>query len=181
MPKRFTQSRNASRQKVNGRREELYAGRTRGTCARPASRLRENGRLMKVPFAGGCVCGAIRYECTEQPVVTFNCHCRDCQQLTGAFSPVVYVPAKALHFTRGHVRYYSTPSVSGGFNKRGFCEICGSRISGGETDEGIGIVAGTLDDPSQFRAQMDIWTSDAHPWHRMDPDLPKFPQNPPRG
>ena len=28
---------------------------------------------MKVPFTGGCVCGAIRYECSAEPIVMFNC------------------------------------------------------------------------------------------------------------
>jgi hypothetical protein len=31
----------------------------------------------------GCACSAIRYEVTMEPIVTFNCHCRDCQKTTG--------------------------------------------------------------------------------------------------
>ena len=34
-------------------------------------------------ITGGCACGAIRYEVTAEPIVTFNCHCRDCQKTTG--------------------------------------------------------------------------------------------------
>jgi hypothetical protein len=37
----------------------------------------------KLPFTGGCVCGAIRYECSAAPIMMFKCHCRDCQQVTG--------------------------------------------------------------------------------------------------
>ena len=33
---------------------------------------------MAVPFTGGCACGAIRYECTAEPLYMGNCHCRDC-------------------------------------------------------------------------------------------------------
>ncbi len=69
----------------------------------------------------------------------FNCHCRDCQRTTGgAFSPVVYVPAKAFRITKGAPRYYSTPSEMVGHNKRGFCGDCGSRLFGGETSRGPG-------------------------------------------
>jgi len=59
---------------------------------------------------------------------------------------------------------------------------CGSRITGAESDAPssiVGIVAGSLDDPSWFRAQMDIFTEDAQPWDHMDPAIPKYEQYPP--
>jgi hypothetical protein len=130
---------------------------------------------MAASFTGGCVCGAIRYEVTAEPIVMFNCHCRDCQHTSGgAFSPVVYVPAKAFKITKGSPTYYSTPSAMGGHNKRGFCSDCGSRLFGGGSDEGQGFLAGSLDDPSLFKPQMHIWTSDAQPWDQIDPAVPKF-------
>jgi hypothetical protein len=126
-------------------------------------------------FSGGCACGAIRYECTAESITMFNCHCRDCQRATGsAFSPVVYVPAKVFKITKGTPRYYSTSSEMVGHNKRGFCADCGSRLFGGVTDEGQGILASSLDDPRLFKPEMHIWTSDAHPWDQMDPKVPKF-------
>jgi hypothetical protein len=89
---------------------------------------------MSAPFTGECACGAIRYEVTARPIAMFNCHCRDCQRTTGgAFTPVVYVPAKAFKITKGSPKYYSTPSEMVGHNKRGFCPDCGSRLFGGET------------------------------------------------
>jgi hypothetical protein len=126
------------------------------------------------------VCGAIRYECNAEPITMFNCHCRDCQRTTGgAFGAVVYVPAKAFKITKGSPHYYSTTSEMVGHNKRGFCPECGSRLFGGATDEGQGILAGSLDDPSLFRPKVHIWTSDAQPWDQMDPKLPKFEKYPP--
>ena len=130
---------------------------------------------MPASFTGGCACGAIRYECNAEPTAMFNCHCRDCQRATGtAFSAVVYVPAKAFKITKGAPRYYSTSSGAVGHNKRGFCADCGSRLFGGGTDEGQGINAASLDDPTLFKPQMHIWTSDAQPWDQMGPKLPKF-------
>ena len=42
---------------------------------------------MKLPQAGGCLCGKIRYEITEAPRLVYTCHCTDCQHLTSsAFS-----------------------------------------------------------------------------------------------
>ena len=86
---------------------------------------------MTIPFYGGCACGAIRYECTAEPLHMFCCHCRDCQQASGGpYSPAVLVPSKAFKLTRGSPRYYTTPSVSGGTHTRGFCADCGSRLLG---------------------------------------------------
>src|SRR5437870_13527238 len=112
-----------------------------------------------IPFTGGCVCGAIRYECTAEPVMMFKCHCRDCQRLTGGgFVAGLLVPASAFRLKKRQLRYHFTPSLAGGKHKRGFCAKCGSRLTGGESDERptgfIGVTAGSLDDPSWFRPKM---------------------------
>jgi len=32
------------------------------------------------PMTGGCLCGAVRYECTDPPDRGFCCHCSVCQK-----------------------------------------------------------------------------------------------------
>ena len=113
---------------------------------------------VKIPFSGGCACGAIRYECSAEPVMMLKCHCRNCQQMTGSgFSPAVLVPAEAFRVTRGQLRYHFTPSAAGGQHKRGFCAECGSLLTGGENTERpkgvVGVTAGSLDDPSWFQTR----------------------------
>jgi hypothetical protein len=139
---------------------------------------------MKLPFTGGCACGAIRYECNAEPTMMFKCHCADCQRVTGGgFVPGLLVTASAFRLTKGQLRYHFTPSLAGGKHKRGFCAEYGSRITGGESDrrpsEFIGITAGSLDDSSWFRPQLDLFVSDAQPWDHMDPAIPKFQHYPP--
>lgn len=139
---------------------------------------------MSLPITGGCACGAIRYEASAAPILMFNCHCRDCQHATGgACANAVIFTADAFRYVRGTPRYHYTRALSGGDHKRGYCADCGSRLSGGENPEGssgiVGVTAASLDDPSLFRPQMDIFTAQAQPWARMDPDLPKFEQMPP--
>ena len=112
---------------------------------------------VKIPFSGGCACGAIRYECSAEPVVMLKCHCRNCQHMTGSgFSPAVLVPAEAFRVTRGQLRYHFTRSAAGGQHKRGFCAECGSLLTGGENTERptgvVGVTAGSLDDPSWVSA-----------------------------
>jgi hypothetical protein len=110
-----------------------------------------------------------------------HCHCRDCQRASGGASIcVVVVPIKALKITRGQPRYYDTPSTAGGTIHRGFCADCGSPLLNkvGRAPRLIGIQAGSLDDPTLFRPQLQMWTCDAQPWDYMNPALPKFEQYP---
>lgn len=66
---------------------------------------------MSTNFTGGCACGAIRYEVSAEPIVMFNCHCRDCQKTTGGpYTPVMYVPASAFKITKGTPKYYKRPA-----------------------------------------------------------------------
>ncbi len=34
-------------------------------------------------FTGGCLCGAVRDECSADALFMGNCHCRDCQKANG--------------------------------------------------------------------------------------------------
>ena len=136
---------------------------------------------MKLPLTGGCACGAIRYETTAEPVVMFHCPCRDCQRASGGpFTSFVIVPAEAFRFSQGSVRLHDSPSHRGGKTHRGFCADCGSPILA-KTDANPDIVAirtASMDDPSWFNLEMNVWTSDAHPWDQMNPALPKFEKYP---
>lgn len=136
-----------------------------------------------MPITGGCDCGAIRYECSAEPIVMFNCHCRACQKITGGpYVPAVLLPANAFRLTRGTLRHHFTASERMGKHKRGFCGDCGSRITGGESEKPtpwIGVTASSLDDPGKFRAQFDIFVSSAQPWDLMEPTRTKYPKYPP--
>lgn len=132
-------------------------------------------------ISGGCACGAIRYNTTAGPILMLHCHCRDCQRASGGpFSAFVLVPTEAFTLVQGSLRFHASPSEAGGQTHRGFCLECGSPVQV-ITDSQPGIVAiraASLDDPSWFNPQMNVWTSDAHPWDQMNPTLPKFEKYP---
>jgi len=75
---------------------------------------------------GGCMCGAIRYSATANPVNSMVCHCQSCRR--SAASPVVawVTFAKSeFRFTRGTpLEFESSPKV-----KRRFCGQCGSPLA----------------------------------------------------
>ena len=129
------------------------------------------------------MCGAVRYECTAEPIFMGNCHCRDCQQASGsAYAAAIGVPQSAVKIT-GNVKYYESKADSGKLAKRGFCASCGARLFSLPpfAPEVMVIMAASLDDPSVFKAGMNIYTASAQPWDYMDPALPKFPKMPPPG
>lgn len=135
---------------------------------------------MKTPFTGGCLCGNIRYKCSAAPIVMVNCHCRDCQKATGtAYAAAMLIPKDAVAIA-GDAKYYDVTGDSGGIVGRGFCPNCGSRLfSKPPIPELMGIMAGSLDDPSWFQPAMDVYAASAQPWDYMNPDLPKFDKMPP--
>ena len=131
-------------------------------------------------LTGGCQGGSLRYECSAAPLLSGNCHCRDCQKATGsAYVPVFAVPARALKIT-GEVKYYESRADSGNTFSRGFCPTCGGRVLGRTSGmpQFMLITAGSLDDSTCFKPTMDFFTSSAQPWDHMNPELPKFPKQP---
>jgi hypothetical protein len=135
---------------------------------------------MKVPFSGGCACGAIRYECSAEPVFSWNCHCRDCQQASGsAFCPVLYV-AKATLTITGKSKYHDVRAESGNRVSRGFCPECGSPIfiQAELVPDLQGLWAASLDDPGQFQPLVHVWTGSAQPWDCPTPTLQKIEKAP---
>jgi hypothetical protein len=134
-----------------------------------------------IPFSGGCACSAIRYRSAAEPIVMLHCHCRDCQQSSGGpFSSFVVVPAEAFKLWQGALRYHASPSEMGGNTHRGFCPDCGSPIvvKPDSAPHLVAIRTASLDDPSLFNPQLDVWISDAHAWDQMNPALPKFEKYP---
>ncbi len=135
---------------------------------------------MSSPFSGGCACGAVRYECTADPVFSWNCHCRDCQRASGsAFCPVSYVPKTALSST-GAVAYYEVQAESGNAVRRGFCPQCGSPvfILAELVPDLIGVWAASRDEPSQFQPAVNVWTARGQPWDELHSVLPTCPKAP---
>lgn len=133
---------------------------------------------------GGCMCGAIRYECNAEPIATAYCHCRDCQRASGGgFSTVVLAPNPAVKITKGQPKAYSVKAESGNTVTRKFCGECGSPLFSelSASPALMVIKAASLDDPSGLKPAMNIWTDSAQPWAYLDPNLPKFPKNPPMG
>jgi len=137
---------------------------------------------MENAFTGGCLCGAVRYECTSKPVGAGHCYCIDCRKSsgTGHCSHLV-VPEPAFRVS-GELRFYDAPADSGNTISRGFCPTCGSAIY--SRNSGMpGVVfprASSLDDPEVFEPRMVVYASRAPSWDRISGSLPTFDAMPPK-
>jgi hypothetical protein len=128
-------------------------------------------------FTGGCLCGSVRYQCAGEPVAMVNCHCRDCQRAGGgAYSPTVVVHTRDLRLTAGEPKVHAVRADSGHEARRSFCPQCGSPLFASSSGRGefTGIKAGSLDDPSWFEPQRDMWVASAQPWDCLDAAVPKI-------
>jgi hypothetical protein len=125
---------------------------------------------MNLPLTGGCHCGALRYEISAAPILTYTCHCTDCQRITGtAFSLAIIVLESAFRLTKGEPRPVERIAESGRVNVRLLCPDCGCWISGMGRPDATGelvrrVRAGTLDDRSWLRPTTHFFTRSKQPW-----------------
>lgn len=119
---------------------------------------------LSVPFMGVCACGAIRYECWAEPLMSFKRHCRDCLQASGSADVAgVAVPTSALNLSSGSLTYHSMKADSGNTKHYGFCPECGSPVlvtADEEPDLRI-VVVGSLEDPIWCTPTVDMYTASA--------------------
>jgi hypothetical protein len=136
---------------------------------------------MWASVSGGCLCGAVRYLLTAEPVTIYACHCSDCQRRTGsAFALCVLVRRTDVELTAGNLSA-CVARLDGGRTKRAAqCEVCGTRIWG-ELEKRPGMVvlqAGTLDDTRWVRPAAHVWTRSAQSWLTFAPGIPVYVTTP---
>jgi len=134
---------------------------------------------MSSPLRGGCLCGAIRYECRAAPISAVFCHCRTCQKFHAApYAACARVPAGAVTVVSGEPRRHTVVGDGGAAVFREFCGDCGTQLfSGSEAfSESKTIKIATLDDPASVAPVAHVWTEKAIPWARFDDGLPRHPR-----
>ncbi|MEE2692346.1 MAG: GFA family protein [Pseudomonadota bacterium] len=138
---------------------------------------------MSEGFAGGCLCGKVRYECAGAPQLSAHCHCVDCRKTSGTgHATHSVVPQNALR-VQGALKAYDHPADSGNIVTRNFCPDCGSPIySTNSAMPGMAFIrASSLDDPEVAKPAMAVYASRAASWDKVDASLPSFPLMPQGG
>jgi hypothetical protein len=133
-------------------------------------------------YEGGCYCGMVRYEAEGEPMLKGQCHCRECQYISGG-SPNVFLlmPADGFRYTKGEPRQFVRSDLERAVTRE-FCAECGTHLATRRPGLAAVVVkVGTLDDPSLFGApQMAIYTIDKQAFHQIPDRLPSFERLPAR-
>jgi hypothetical protein len=124
-------------------------------------------------YAGGCLCGQVRYLASGEATNLCICYCESCRRASGA--PMVpwgtFLRAN-FHLTHGELAEYP----SSAHVVRGFCRRCGTTLTYRHDSRPaeIDVTLATLDEPARLTPQMHVWVGDKLPWISIDDDRPQF-------
>jgi len=133
--------------------------------------------MSELPLTGGCLCGGVQFEVTEEPLTAGYCHCTRCQRRTGtAASAQARVAPGSLRVVRGQelVREWAPPDRGW---PRCFCSACGSALwSRSPTESDVfSVRLGTFDRDPGLHPQYRQFVAYAAPWEPLPDDgLPRY-------
>jgi hypothetical protein len=131
---------------------------------------------------GGCYCGALRYLAEGEPTLKAQCHCRECQHISGG-SPNLFMlmPTDGFRYTKGVPKRFKRGDIENAVTRE-FCPDCGTHLITRRPGlDAVVLKIGTLDDPGLFGgAKIAIFTVDRQPFHHIPDGMPSFERLPNR-
>ena len=131
--------------------------------------------------AGHCYCGELRYEFDGDPTMKGQCHCRECQYISGgAVQNFMVVPDAGFKWTQGTPKGFTRRDLENAVTRE-FCPNCGTHITTRvpQLEGAVVIKVGTLDDPSIYGGpDMAIFACDKQPFHMVPEGIPIFDKVP---
>jgi len=130
-------------------------------------------------LTGKCLCGAVSFSFSGEPVATRICWCRDCQHVSANGTVNLLVHSDGLTHS-GALAEYTKTADSGNELTREFCPKCGTHLFGKTSarPQFRVVRVGNLDNPSAVRPTSNIWTSSAPEWACMDDSLEQVEKQP---
>lgn len=135
-----------------------------------------NANTMK-KLNGGCLCGQVKFQVDEDFVRFYQCHCRQCQQLTGsAFASNLFTQPQNISWLKGAELISNYVDQERDFSKA-FCRNCGSALPFvTRSAKALIVPAGSLDVSPKFALQANIFTAEKAAWYdeSLHKNLPTF-------
>lgn len=123
---------------------------------------------------GGCYCGAVRYHVEGPAQFKAQCHCRECQYISGGGpNYFVMLAENGFRYTSGEPASFARTDLENTVTRE-FCATCGTHIVTRLATRPVVVVkVGTLDDPAKFGGPiMAIHTLDKQPFHVIPEGIP---------
>jgi hypothetical protein len=132
---------------------------------------------------GGCYCGNLRFLAEGDPLFKGQCHCRECQYISGGHpNAVMGMPAASFKYTKGASKPFTRKDLDNPVTRE-FCADCGTHILARSpaVPGAVLLKVGTFDDPSVYGApQMVIYTVDKQSFHHLPEGVASFERVPGR-
>jgi len=132
-------------------------------------------------FTGRCYCGHIRYRAEGEPLFRLQCHCRECQYISGGGpNYVMGLPSAGFEYLSEAPARFARPDLPAPVTRE-FCPVCGTHLltTSPRVPGTVLLKVGTLDDPSAFgRPTLAIFACDRQPFHPEPSDMPSFDKRP---
>ena len=121
---------------------------------------------MTETHAGGCLCGASRFQFEGAPKFAIQCFCRDCQHVSGGGHLPQLAIDRAVLTRSGPIKTYEAASDSGSTLGFHFCGACGSPLLKTTTraPDLVFIYPGALDDPSIYEPGKNVFEASRQVW-----------------
>jgi hypothetical protein len=135
--------------------------------------------MMKIE--GGCYCGAVRYLAEGDAMMKAQCHCRECQYISGG-APNLFVamPTDGFGYTKGTPKQFTRKDLERPVTRE-FCAECGTHMVTRVPGLPMTVLkVGTFDDPSLGQPQLAIYTIDKQAFHQIPDGMPAFERLPQR-
>jgi hypothetical protein len=131
-------------------------------------------------FHGGCYCGKVRYTADGEPAFKAQCHCRECQYITGGGpNYFMMMPTAGFRYDQGSAAEFTRSDLERPVTRE-FCSVCGTHLV--TRPPGMPMLVlkvGTLDDPARYGGpQVAIYTVDRQAFHCIAEGLPTFERLP---
>ena len=131
-------------------------------------------------LTGNCLCGKVSYEADGDIALQANCHCTDCQQISGSpYVTLLFFKEDDVKIS-GEVKSFSHSVDSGNELRKDFCSTCGSQMFGGNAARpgSIAIKAGTINEKEHIKPQFNVYASSKMPCTILDESIPAFDKMP---
>ncbi len=137
--------------------------------------------MTSVSVEGSCLCGAVSYKVTGEPVRFYHCHCQRCRKSTGTghASNLLMTPHTGITWIKGEelLGRYKVPEAERFYNC--FCIQCGSPMPRVVPElDAVLIAAGSLDSDSPISPQGRIFWDSRVEWSCEAGDIPTYAEYP---